>query len=74
MASLSPTETLVVDFEGVRAVTPSFVDECLGRLLREVGTRRFRHALRLRTDDATVRRLVNRVLVHRAQESDSARR
>lgn len=51
--SLQPEEALTVDFEGVTAITPSFVDELLGRLLLLLGRERFRVAVRLcATDEA----------------------
>ena len=54
-----------VDFDGVVAITPSFVDECLGRLLLKIGLDLFRERIRLSAADKTVQRLVNRVLAHR---------
>lgn len=69
MDALESGAHLVVDMDGVGAVTPSFADELLGRLLLEVGEAVFRARLRLRTSDATVRLLVNRVLAQRAAEA-----
>jgi hypothetical protein len=70
--ALVPGTRLTVDLSDVGAITPSFADELLGRLLLEIGEQRFRSDVRLRTTDETVRLLVNRVLAHRASESRTA--
>jgi hypothetical protein len=57
---------LVVEFSGVEAITPSFIDELLGRMLVEMGAKRFRDVIRLRGATDTVQRLVNRVLSYRS--------
>ncbi|MGQ0613221.1 MAG: STAS-like domain-containing protein [Planctomycetaceae bacterium] len=69
---LGGREKILVDFEGIEAITPSFADECLGRLLLNLGLKRFRATVRLRTTDATIRRLVNHVLAHRAKEASGS--
>lgn len=74
IASLSPGARVLVDMDGVGAITPSFADELLGRLLLEVGPAQFRSALRLQAADETVRLLVNRVLAQRAAECGVVRR
>lgn len=66
--SLPAGAILVVDMDGVGAITPSFTDELLGRLLLTIGKKRFRAAIRLQTTDETTRLLVNRVLIQRASE------
>ena len=67
-ARLAGGERLEIDFEGVEVITPSFADECFGRLLLEIGRPKFRESVRLRTADETIRRLVNHVLAHRAAQ------
>lgn len=74
MEALESGGQLVVDMDGVGAITPSFADELLGRLLLEVGETTFRARIKLRTSDATVRLLVNRVLAQRAAEARGAGR
>ena len=69
---LGDSETVLVDFDGVATLTPSFADECIGRLLLNLGLREFRAKVLLRTTDETVRRLVNRVLAYRAKEAQPA--
>jgi hypothetical protein len=55
-----------VDFDGVEAYTPSFMDEVLGKSLEIVGLERFRRDVRLFCSSASVRKLVNLVLSNRA--------
>ena len=68
LPSFGGNETLVVDLGRVEAITPSFVDECLGRLLLEIGIVRFKRSIELRAPEEATRRLVNSVLAHRASE------
>jgi len=70
---LAPGERIVVDLDRGGAVTPSFVDECLGRLVLEIGESRFRRSIQLRATEESTRRLVNRVLGHRASEARTKR-
>ncbi|MBK8980662.1 MAG: STAS-like domain-containing protein [Planctomycetes bacterium] len=68
----SPPDSLIyVSFDGVSEITPSFVDEALGRLLLELGTETFRRRVRLRATDQRARSLVTRVLAHRAADWES---
>ena len=64
---------LRLDFDEVEIVTPSFADECLGRLLLEIGKQDFRRRIQLRSSEETVRRLVNHVLATRSSELLAAR-
>ncbi|HKB15022.1 MAG TPA: STAS-like domain-containing protein, partial [Planctomycetota bacterium] len=66
-------EKLEIDFAGVEVLTPSFADECLGRLVLDVGVEVFRERVRLRTTDETIKRLVNHVLSHRSAQVERAR-
>ena len=59
--------SISVSLEGVE-LTPSFADECFGRLLLELGEERFRGSLRIHGGSQAVRRLVNQVLRSRLAE------
>jgi len=60
-----------IDFNQVGAMTPSFADELLGRLLLEVGPEVFRARVRLDSATQDLKRLVNKVLAHRLKEFTS---
>jgi len=71
LGALPHGERLLIDLGTARAITPSFVDECLGRLLLNVGEDRFKKSVQLEAREESTRRLVNRVLAHRASELKS---
>ena len=60
---------VIVDFDGVDAMTPSFLDECLGRLVLHLGPDVFRQRIRLEATNESLRRLANNVLAHRSNEA-----
>ncbi|MGH7150714.1 MAG: STAS-like domain-containing protein [Planctomycetota bacterium] len=70
---LEKGERLEIDFAGVEVLTPSFADECLGRLVLDVGLEVFRERVRLKATDETIKRLVNHVLAHRSAQVERAR-
>jgi len=63
--TLAPGERLTIDFAGVSAMTPSFADECFGKLAERLGANVFRSSVRLVGADEVVRVLVNSVLARR---------
>lgn len=63
---------MILDFREVEAITPSFIDEMLGRLLLSTGVEEFRRRVRLERPNETVHRLVNYVLSHRAHQQPHA--
>lgn len=58
-------DRVVVDLSDVQVMTPSFADECLGKLAERLGAAKFREAIRLTGADETNRTLVNAVLSER---------
>ena len=54
--------TIELSLGGIEAMTPSFADECFGRLLEELGEAEFRRAVRFRGADPTTKTLINQVL------------
>ncbi len=65
---LDVDHTLVIDFNGVDTMTPSFADECFGKLAEKIGVERFRKAISLVGADETIKTLVNSVLALRLTE------
>jgi len=59
--------TIEVVLKSVGAMTPSFIDECLGKLLVSLGKAEFRKRVRLVTSNREDKLLVNRVLADRLQ-------
>jgi hypothetical protein len=55
-----------IDFDGVEAYTPSFIDEFLGKSLTAIGSDRFRRDIKLCANSLQVRKLINLVLSNRA--------
>ena len=58
-------DRLEIDFSGVQVMTPSFADECIGKLAAQLGPAKFRESVSLKGADETVRTLVNAVLAER---------
>lgn len=70
--NLGRDDLLVIDFEGVTAMTPSFADECLGKLAERVGSSRFRSTIKLIGASEPVRILVNSILSRRLEVTSDA--
>ncbi len=69
---LAKTDDMVaIDFSGVAVMTPSFADECFGKLAQELGIDEFKKRIRLRGADETIRVLMNFVLSERLSTRDS---
>ena len=62
---LPPAESLAIDFVDVDIMTPSFADECFGKLAERLGAQNFRQFVALIGADPTIRALVNAVLTER---------
>jgi hypothetical protein len=54
-----------IDLSGVDVLTPSFVDECFGRLVSELGVKEFRARFRIEGADADWKSLINSVVQNR---------
>ena len=65
---LAAHETVIIDLDGAEAMTPSFVDECFGKLLLELGEEAFRSRVSFEGSDKSLKRLVNQVLRARLAE------
>jgi hypothetical protein len=65
-------KSIELDLDGVELITPSFADECFGKLLKELGQKDFRSRLQLRGGAPAVQQIVNHVLRVRLSESVSA--
>jgi hypothetical protein len=68
---LPPGERLVIDFAGVEVMTPSFADECFGKLAESIGGLNFRERVKLTGADPIIRTLLNSVLAERLNGSNS---
>ena len=64
-------ERLVIDFAGVEVMTPSFADECFGKLAESIGGLNFRKRVKLTGAEPIVRALLNSVLAERLNGSGS---
>ena len=53
-----PTQVVVVSFEGVQRVSPSFADECFGKLALKLGTEGVRKRLRFAAAENAVASVV----------------
>lgn len=73
LAALAPDDRLRISLAGIGTMTPSFADECFGRLLLSLGESQFRSRIALSEADEVTRTLLNVVLTKRADESTSAR-
>lgn len=62
---LPPGGLLEIDLAGVGTMTPSFADECFGKLAERVGQQSFRSSISLKGADETIRVLINSVLARR---------
>ncbi len=63
--TLAQGDRLIIEFTDVHVMTPSFADECLGKLAGRLGPDRFRKLIRLTHASETNRILVNAVLSDR---------
>jgi len=68
---LAQDDRLVIDFEGVQVMTPSFADECFGKLAQGMGFATFRQRITLIGANETNRILVNAILAERSSASSS---
>ena len=68
---LPPGERLVIDLTGVEVMTPSFADECFGKLAELIGGLNFRKRVKLTGADPILRALLNSVLAERLNGSNS---
>ncbi len=59
---------VLLGLDGVEVLTPSFADECFGKLLVEMGEEDFRNRLQITGGTPEVRKLINQVLRIRLQE------
>ncbi len=64
-------DRVVVDLSDIQVMTPSFADECLGKLGERLGAARFRQVIKLTGADETNRTLVNAVLSERLSASQT---
>ena len=53
-----PERVVIVDFSGVEQVSPSFADECFGKLAAGLGAEGMRRRLRFASADGTVAKVV----------------
>lgn len=58
-------DRLVIDFEGIDIMSPSFADECVGKLAENLGVQTFRTRVTLRGANETNRILINGILNRR---------
>lgn len=63
---------IIIDLTGIDVLTPSFADECLGRLVSELGLRDFQHRFRVETDREEWKSLVNSVVRNRLRLDKAA--
>ena len=68
---VDPAQRVIIDFSGVIVMTPSFADECFGKLAERLGDANFRERITLRNANQTVRTLVNGVLRGRLSRAAS---
>lgn len=64
-SNLESGHRIAIDFAGVDVMTPSFADECFGKLAERLGANRFRQSISLNGADETIRTLINSVLAER---------
>lgn len=60
-------DPLVLNFEGVRSASSSFLDELLGRLYAEIGPEAFKHKIRIVNADAQIMDMANVVTQQRVE-------
>ena len=58
-------DALVIDFAGVELMTPSFADDCFGKLAEIIGFAKFRQSVSVTGGNDIVRALLNSVLAER---------
>ena len=54
--------SLLINFDTIEFLTPSFADECIGKLLIELGETVFRNNIKLIGGNNTVKTLISQVL------------
>ena len=64
-------ERVTISLAGVDTMTPSFVDECFGKLLLQMGSSCFRNRISFADANETIIALLNAVLSKRAKEVPS---
>ncbi len=62
---LDDSNYLQIDFESVSMMTPSFADECFGKLAQSLGKPTFRSSIRLGGASQSIKDLVNTVISQR---------
>jgi len=62
-------ERVAVSLAGIGAMTPSFADECFGKLLLSFGACHFKNRIAFVDADDTTKALLNAVLSKRAEET-----
>lgn len=62
---IGPDDFLVIDFAGINAMTPSFADECFGKLAERIGSGRFILSVKLTGAVEPVKTLINSILTQR---------
>ncbi len=68
---LAGGDRLTIDFDRVDTMTPSFADECFGKLAERIGALHFRKTVSLVRASDLIRTLVNSVLSHRLARIDA---
>ena len=63
----TPSNVLVVDFDGINVVSSSFADEVFGKLFVELGPMRFMRNVKLKNTVSAVEALIDRAITLRAQ-------
>ncbi len=71
LKSLDLTCKLRIDCSGVSEMTPSFADECFGKLLQYVGAYSFRSRISLVGADDTIKVLINAILAQQIEKGAS---
>lgn len=66
---LNDYSNIEVDFENI-SLTPSFADECIGRLAAEIGLDQFKSRVKLLNVSESTRPLVRHVVLTRCRESE----
>lgn len=62
----SPDQVLVIDFTDIYFISSSFADEVFGRLFNELGPLGFMNRIQFKNIDKTVRGLIDRAIIQRA--------
>ena len=67
LSLLEDSENVEIDL-GFSTLTPSFADECIGRLAAEIGLNEFKKRIRLLRIDESDRPLIRHVVLRRCSE------